>query len=160
MTTNQTTRKSGRPESNTSRADESARPADRVPIHGSRDILKVMQGKNPGFVYRWVKDVQENGARILRFLQAGYELVRSDEEGIKVGQNHVYKSSDDSSLIAVKEDVGYNYLMKIRREWYEVDQASKSDKITQTERAIKRRREIETDDGYYGEPKISSKVLP
>lgn len=149
-----------RPEQNTSRADASARPRTRVPVSGARDILTIMQGKDPNFVYRYVKDVQENGARILRFLEGGYDFVRSDIEGIKVGQNHVYKSEDNGSIIAVKEGSGYLYLMKIRRDWYEEDQAAKEADIKKYEGHIKRKRETENDDGMYGKPEIGQQFIP
>lgn len=153
MTDNTTARKRGRPAKNTTRADKGARPRKRVPVHGSRDILTIMNGKDNEFVYRFVKDVQESGSRILKFLQAGYEFV--DSEDLEIGQNHVYKSNNHGSIVAVKEGAGYNYLMRIRREWYEEDQAAKEKAIAKTERVMKRKREKETDDGYYGEPKIS-----
>lgn len=153
-------RKRGRPAKNQSRVDTNARPSGRVPIHGSRDILKILSGKNPEYVYRFVKDVQENGARIYRFKQAGYEFVRSDEEELTVGQNHVYKTESDGSVIAVKEASGYLYLMKIKREWHEEDQASKEAVIKDTERMITRKRDENKDDGMYGQPKISRINLP
>jgi len=160
MTTTNQTRKVGRPKSNSSRADSSARPRKRVPIHGSRDILNIAQGKDPAYVYRYVKDAAESGARILRFIDAGYEFVRSDMEDLGIGENHVYKSKNNGSIIAVKEGAGYLYLMKIRREYYEEDQAAKEDDIAAKERMMKRRRKEETDDGYYGKPSISGNFIP
>ena len=149
-----------RPQEHASRADTKARPRKRVPVSGARDILTILQGKNPEFVYRYVKDVAESGARILRFLQGGYDFVRSDEEGIEVGSNHVYKSEENGSLIAVKEGAGFLYLMKIRRDWYEEDQAAKEQGIKQYEGHMKRQRKAENDDGMYGKPDIGQHFIP
>lgn len=149
-----------RPAQSTSRADKAARPHKRTPVSGARDILTILQGKDPNFVYRFVKDVAENGARIIRFLEGGYTLVRYDEEDIVVGDNHVYKSPDNGSIIVVKEGAGYNYLMKIKREWYEEDQRAKEEDIKKYEGHMKRRREVETDDGMYGKPEIGQKFIP
>jgi DNA-binding PadR family transcriptional regulator len=149
-----------RPQQNTSRADEKARPRKRTPVSGARDILTILQGKDPNYVYRFVKDVAENGARVLRFLEGGYSLVRYDEEDIVVGENHVFKSTDNGSIIVVKEGAGYNYLMKIRRDWYEEDQQAKENNIKKYEGHMKRRRETETDDGMYGKPEIGQKFIP
>ena len=48
MTNTTTGRKRGRPAKNTTRADEGARPRKRVPVHGSRDILTIVNGKDIG----------------------------------------------------------------------------------------------------------------
>lgn len=158
--TTNTPRKRGRPAKNQSRVDTSARPRQRIPVHGSRDILTILSGKDPGHVYRFVKDVNEDGARIMRFRNAGYEFVRSDEENLQIGQNHVYKSSENGSIIVVKEGVGNLYLMKIKKEWYEEDQAAKEAALKDTERMITRKRNEDTDDGMYGQPKLSRQRLP
>lgn len=159
-TTTDTPRKRGRPKKDQSRVDTNARPRQRVPVHGSRDILTILSGKDPAFHYRYIKDVQEDGARILRFLNAGYEFVRSDEESLQIGQNHVMKTKEHGSIVAVKEGAGNLYLMKIKREWYDEDQAAKEQSIKDTERMITRKRDEKTDDGMYGQPKLSRVHLP
>jgi len=149
-----------RPQEHTSRADSSARPRKRVPVSGARDILNIAQGKDPAYVYRFVKDVQENGARILRFLQGGYEFVQSDKEDLMVGDNNVYKSPDNGSIVAIKEGSGYLYLMKIQRDWYEEDQKAKDAQTKKLEQHMKRERSVENDDGMYGKTEIGQTFIP
>ncbi len=125
---------------------------ERIPVSGQRDILTV-RGKDPAYEYRFVKDEHEAGQRILRFLDAGYSLVLSDE-GIIVGQNHVYKSENVGSLIrapAGKE--GFLYLMKQRKEFYEEDQTVKQEQILDTEKQMTTPNK---DAGQYGSVSISN----
>lgn len=142
-------RKAGRP----SRADILARQKAtvRTPITGERSILHV-EGKMPGFKYRWIKDTDETGSEVLRFLSAGYEFARRSE-GIIVGDNSVYASKAVGSLVRVSagSQGDYLYLMKIPEDWYKEDQEAKSRIVDQTEDAIKAP-EI---GGSYGSIKIS-----
>lgn len=150
-----------RPQEHISRADTKARPRKRVPVSGARDILTILQGKNPAYVYRYVKDSEEAGSRILRFQQGGYEFVRSDEEDLEIGSEQVYKSNNFGSIIAVKEGNGYLYLMKIKKEWYDEDQAAKEKDIAKYEQHMSRERTgTKQEDSMYGEPEIGRTFLP
>jgi len=108
---------------------------ERIPVSGQRDILTV-RGKDPAYVYRWVKDEHENGQRMLKFKDAGYEFVINGDS-VSVGQNHVYKSENVGSLIRVPAGQGeFLYLMKQLKEFYEEDQAVKQSEILDTENQI------------------------
>jgi hypothetical protein len=149
------TRKSG-PQANKSRAE---RPRERIPVDGNRDVLTVY-GKDPSMEYRWVKDSSDKGARIQRFLKAGYEFVSRDS-GVEVGQETVYTVENIGSIVASPAGEGaYLFLMAIPKEWYQEDQKAKAAAITETENQIKRKRDPDSDEnGMYGETKISRKPL-
>lgn len=140
----------GRPPKNQSRVDNTAERPTRTPVSGNRDILTVL-GKDPDFVYRWVKDQNESGQRILTFLDAGYAFVQDGD--IRVGQAMVYNSSNVGSIIRKPGGLNeYLYLMRVSREWYDEDQATKANGIKQGEEAITRKRDPENqgDNGQYG----------
>jgi len=148
-----TKRGRGRPRLDEARTEQvsSTRPP-RVPVSGNRDILTVT-GKDPDYVYRWVIDSDERGQRILKFLGAWYEFVRSDDGNHVVGQDAVYKSENVGSIIRVPAGSGkYQYLMRIRKEYYDADQKSKQDEIRDREKAITR---TDSDNGQYGKIELS-----
>jgi hypothetical protein len=151
-TANSNTRKSG-PVANGSRAD---RPEGRVPVDGNRDVLTVYN-KDPSFMYRWVKDAGHTGSRVQRFINAGYDFVSKDS-GVKVGQTNVYTVENIGSIVTQPAGEGeFLFLMSIPKEWYEEDQKAKSNEIDKTEAQIERKRDPnkKSDDGMYGETKIS-----
>jgi len=130
----------------------------RVPVSGNRDILTV-HGKDPNYMYRWVLDSKETGQRIWKFKQAGYDHVTSDE--VQVGDMMVYKSDNVGSIVrhpAGKEN--YLYLMKIRKEWYEEDQAAKMEDLAMSEKEHMRERDTESDDGMYGGGRLQRGRIP
>ena len=133
---------------------------DRVPVSGMRDILTVMN-KDENFVYRFVKDVDEQGSRIQRFLRGGYEFERvGRDSNISVGADAVYKSrrKDVGSIIRYPGDSHgtYLYLMKIRKDWYEEDQKAKQDKIDEVEDLMKGKKTSDENElGQYGSMRIS-----
>lgn len=143
----------GRPRKD-ERVEQRVRP-NRVPVSGHRDILTV-SGKEDGYSYRWVLDKQEDGSRIQKFLNAGYEFVQSD--AVRVGQDNVYQTKNVGSIVRKPSGDGtYLYLMRIFTEWYEDDQAAKEHELKIKEGAITRERDPENkgDDGQYGTVKIS-----
>ena len=141
-------RKVGSPPKNQSRASRPTR--ERVPVSGFRDILTVY-GKDPNYVYRWVKDGSDSGQRIWRFRQAAYDFVTVDEvEG--VGQDMVFHSEDLGSIIRIPEGKeSHLYLMKIHKDFYEEDQNAKEKSIAATEAAAN----APLTEGQYGEGTIS-----
>lgn len=137
-----------RPSSNESRA--TGRPTRRIPVSGYRDILSV-DGKEDGFVYRWVNDIDN---RIQRFQQGGYELVDHD---VEVGQRTVDNPGKYGSVVS--KDVGKGrtaYLMRIPEEFYKEDQQAKQREVKRTEDDMKRTLNSGRD-GTYGEVKIGDK---
>lgn len=129
-------------------SQDSKAPSGRVsrtPI-GTRNILTV-KGKDPNYVYRHVNDIDD---RIQMFQEAGYELVQ--DESVQVGDKRVNAASSLGSAKAVSVGQGTKaYLMRIKREWYEEDQAKKLANVADIERATKEK----ALDGTYGDLKLS-----
>lgn len=129
-------------------SQDSKAPSGRVsrtPV-GTRNILTV-KGKDPGYVYRHVNDIDD---RISMFQEAGYELVQ--DESVVVGDKRVNAASSLGSAKAVSVGQGTKaYLMRIKRDWYEEDQARKLSNVADIERATKEK----ALDGTYGDLKLS-----
>lgn len=89
----------------------------RVPLN-KRDVLTA-RDKDKNYEYRFVNDVED---RVLRFEEAGWEIVK----GQKVGDQRA--GSDSPMGSATTKAVGGGrtaVLMKKKREWYEEDYAEK-----------------------------------
>ncbi len=126
---------------------------DRVPVSGLRDILTVY-GKDSNYEYRWVVDTDERGGRIMKFNRGGYELVESS--GVEIGAESVYKSKQDGSIVRMATGGGkYSYLMRIKKEYYNQDQADAQAAIDETEAAL--RQPDKANSGQYGSIKIENK---
>ena len=129
-------------------SQDSKAPSGRVsrtPV-GTRNILTV-KGKDPNYVYRHVNDIDD---RISMFQEAGYELVQ--DESVVVGDKRVNAASSLGSAKAVSVGQGTKaYLMRIKRDWYEEDQAKKLANVADIERATKEK----ALDGTYGDLKLS-----
>jgi hypothetical protein len=99
------------------------------------------------FSYRFVNDT---GSRIHNFQAAGYELVTGDD--LSVGDNRVSDASDlGSAKRVISNDGTTSYLMRIKKDWYEEDQASKAAALKEQEAAMKQ----EATAGMYGKLNIS-----
>ena len=80
--------------------------------------------KDPNYVYRYVNDT---GSRVSNFQSAGYEFV--DDKEMVVGDSRVFDPSDVGSAKRVTSNDGtISYLMRIKKEFYEEDQAAKAEK--------------------------------
>lgn len=124
----------------------SGRP-QRTPV-GTRNILTV-KGKDPNYVYRIVNDIDD---RVQQFKDAGYELV--PEQTAAVGDKRVNAASSEGSNKQISVGQGTKaYLMRIKREWYDEDQAAKQGQVAALERATKEK----ALDGTYGELEITRK---
>jgi hypothetical protein len=150
-----TKRKVGRPRKDESRT-QTNRPRQRVSVGGYRDKLSV-HGMDPDYHYRWVLSSAEKSGRIMQLQSRGYEFASSSDHS--VGQNHVYKTEDGSSIIRIPADKegGFLYLMRITKEWYEEDQQDKSKRILNTEYEAVRQYSTEEnaeDAGVYGKFEI------
>lgn len=127
---------------------------ERIPVGGHRDKL-VVKGLDPNYEYRWVVDTDDSGQRIFTFIEGGWEFEESHR--VRVGQSFVYETSGGTSII--RRPAGgtqWNYLMRIKKEWYDEDQIEKQGLITDTEKQIARERDIEMDDGQYGGGRVRS----
>ncbi len=141
------------------RHNETQNKPNRIPVSGIRDIMTVL-GKDPHFVYRFVVDKMERGARMMRFERGGWTYARIDDlhGGITVGEESVYKSKDHGSIVRFPSGEGlFSYLMKIKKEWYDEDQAAKAAAIDEVEQTIigTGRPDGEENKGQYGSVKIS-----
>lgn len=108
----------------------SARPK-RTPI-GQRNVLTVDR-KEPGFVYRFVNDVNE---RIEAFKQNGWEVVPAKDA--KIGDKRVEQTSTEGSAALVSVGGGTkSCLMRIPEDWYKEDQDAKQAEIKRLEQTMK-----------------------
>jgi len=135
-------------------AETQKAPSGRVkrqPV-SARGRLNV-SGKDPNYEYRFVNDI---GDRIEIFQQAGYELVDKSEH--RIGDSRLDISKGDGTHASVSVGVKPNgegqkaYLMRIKKEWYEEDQAKKLEDIQAFQEALKK----PNIDGAYGEISIKS----
>jgi hypothetical protein len=104
--------------------------ATRIPVSGPRDILTVL-GKDPNYVYRWVKDLP---GRVQRFLDAGYEIVNHDAQ---VGQKAVDSGTRVGSAITRLDGANTLVLMRQSLEWYNEDQEAKQRAIDALEDSLR-----------------------
>ena len=88
---------------------------------------------DPNFQYRFVNDT---GSRIANFQAAGYEFV--EDADLRVGDSRVFDpSSQGSAKVVTSNDGSKAFLMRIRKEWYNEDQAAKMERIKEQENAMK-----------------------
>jgi len=117
----------------------------RTPV-GSRSVLTVT-GKEPGYVYRIIND---SGDRVQEFLDAGYELAEKDS--VRVGDKRVNKATSEGSVSQVSVGRGQKaFVVKIKQEWYEEDQARKQRRVNELEDATK----AKALDGTYGKLEVT-----
>jgi hypothetical protein len=103
--------------------------------------------KDPNFHYRFVNDT---GSRVHNFQQAGYELVTDTE--LAVGDSRVFDPSDlGSAKRVISNDGTTSYLMRIKNEYYNEDQAAKAEQINEMEGSMNK----EASQGMYGSIKMS-----
>lgn len=104
--------------------------AKRIPLGSQR--LKLLASTRAGFVRRWIND---NNSRVQMALQAGYEFVRRDG-----GATTTDMGESVSQIVGTKEGGAPQtaYLMEIREEWHQEDQAIKQSDIDAKEHQIRR----------------------
>ena len=120
-------------------------------FNGTEGKLKV-RGTIPGYHLHVLNDIT---GRIDTALQGGYEFVTESEiEGVT---NNVTSRNTDIGdkvrFLVGKTDTGeplYAYLMKIKQEWYDEDQAAIAEKNNKVDSALKKGKPagIKTD-GFY-----------
>lgn len=116
---------------------------ERVPLGVIRKKLSVTAIE--GYVLRWLTD---RDGRIQDAEAAGYEFVAYEETG-QIGQHNTTPDSQEQGS-KVSKRVGTDdhgapliaYLMKIKKEWYDEDQAEKQRKIDETERGVKAMKDV------------------
>lgn len=104
----------------------------RTPING-RNILSV-SNKEAGYQYRFVNDV---GDRVELFKERGWELV--DAADVRIGERRVDSATTLGSKAQASVDKSGTkaFLMRIKDEWYQEDQAEKAKSIAEQELAMK-----------------------
>jgi len=122
-------------------------PSGRIKRMDARSGPLTVRGKEPGFIYRVVNDVDD---RVESFREAGYEVV-SDKD-VAVGVKRVDRASSEGSVKRVSVGAGIQgVLMRQREDFYKEDQADKEARIRELERATKK----EALDGNYGNLKTT-----
>ncbi len=129
------------------RAPRRGRPPNREPEGRARRVpmgvaalkMDVPQAANdPDHVYRWIND---KPGRLQRAQAGGWEFV--EDPSIQIGTGSDTRNSEQDSRVSQvvgKHDNGspmHAYLMRIKREWYEEDQAAKQSSIDEVEATIK-----------------------
>lgn len=119
----------------------------RTPINGTRNRLSV-RGKEPGFVYRIVNDIDD---RIQTFQEMGYELVT--DTNVSVGDKRVATPSKEGTPQKVSVGQGIQgYVMRQKQEYYDEDQKVKQAQVNELEASMKQTAKTE---GFYGEVRVS-----
>ena len=104
-----------------------------MPLGTLRSNLAVP--KREGYVRRWVNDV---GGRLRQAEDGGYTFV--DDPDLKVGErDSANPDGARQTYIVGRNDNGSSlkaYLMEIRKEWYDEDQAAKMDAVDEIDNLI------------------------
>lgn len=106
----------------------------RKPLGGIRQKLAV-ENKDDAYVYRWVAGM----LRARSAIEGGYEpVLLSDEEYDEDVEAHTDPGQWVSRPTGREEQGNpqISYLMRIRREWYDEDQAMKSAELDRVDAAI------------------------
>lgn len=138
---------------------ESAHPK-RVPVSGNRNVLTVRGLDQDRYVPRFVNDRED---RIARFLEAGYQFVNRDKNGIvSVGDPTAGNSNSVDNRVTKRVGGGVvAYLMAIPREFYEEDQKAKQAEIDDLESGIRRPNQSNraiSEEVDYGNVSLNSKL--
>lgn len=115
--------------------EASARPR-RSPL-AAKNRLSVRE-KEDGYVYRIVNaNLRDDPDRVDRFIEQGYELVPRDKAG-KIGDKRVDNATSPGSSEFSVGGGTKAVLMRIKKEWYEEDQAAKQQQVDDQEQTMKR----------------------
>ena len=119
----------------------------RTPINGTRNRLSV-RGKEPGFVYRIVNDIDD---RVQSFREMGYEIVT--DNSVTVGDKRVADPTKEGTPIKISVGQGINaYVMKQKQEYFDDDQRAKQKQVDELEASMSRDAE---NAGLTGKLKVS-----
>lgn len=114
--------------------EESGR-SDRVPLGVARSKLSV-PGRS-GYVRRWINDAE---GRLANAESGGYQFVT--DEKMQIGQQDIDNENRDlgarTSRVVDKTTGQKAYLMEIKAEFYEEDQAIKVRKVEEVDQRIKK----------------------
>lgn len=113
--------------------DENARTS-RVPLFDQPRNVLTVSGADKSFVQRWFNDVDE---RIHKAKLGGWEVVTYGD--LKAVGDRTVDTQRHSDKEPVTKAVGGGtiaYLMQIKREWYEQDQAAKQARVDELEQSM------------------------
>jgi hypothetical protein len=117
----------------------------RTPV-GQRNVLTVT-GQDPGYTYRFVND---SGDRVQEFLENGWEKVPA--KNVRVGDKRMGSDSTEGTDAMASVGQGMKaYVLRIRKDWYDEDQAAKQAHVNATEEATREK----ALDGTYGKLDIT-----
>lgn len=106
-----------------------------------------VNGKEDGYVYRVVNDTED---RIQQFVELGYEIVK--DKDVTVGDKRVDKATSEGSLKQLSVGGGQKaFVMRIPKDWYDEDQATKQAYVDSSEAATKEK----ALNGTYGKLEIN-----
>lgn len=109
---------------------------------GQRNRLTFRGEMEEGYNYRVINDVDD---RLTLALEGGYEFVESNE---KLGDDKAAEASKVGSRVSKPVGNGINgYLMRIKNEFYEEDQAAKEADLVETEKGMEPGR-TDVEDAY------------
>lgn len=118
------------------------RATRRTSINGTRNVLNI-SGKEPGWSYRVVNDV---GDRIEQLKEIGYEIV--EDSKVQVGDRRIANPTKEGSPVKVSVGGGVQgYVMRIRQEWKDEDQAKKDARVDKIEQGLVRDAKEQSDYG-------------
>jgi len=124
------------------------RNAQRIPLGAPSDIMT--SPKMPGYVLRWINDTD---SRVARALRGDYEFVTED---FMIGDKRVGTGRNTDGHITMDVKGGVTaYLMMIKEEYYEEDQKAKAQKVRQSEKTIRGRKD---QPGMYGALRRGAKI--
>jgi hypothetical protein len=117
----------------------------RTPIN-ARNVL-TLSDMDPGYSYRFVNDT---GDRVQAFLDNGWEKVPA--KTVRVGDKRLGSPSTEGTDATASVGQGMKaYVLRIRKDWYEDDQAAKQAKVNATEEATRQ----QALDGTYGKLEVT-----
>jgi hypothetical protein len=121
------------------------RRVTRTPVN-SRNVLTIT-GMDPNYAYRFVND---SGDRVQAFLDNGWEKVPAKE--VRVGDKRLGTVGTEGSDAVASVGQGVKaFVLRIRKDWYEEDQAAKQAHVNATEQATRE----QALDGTYGKLDIT-----
>lgn len=139
-------------------AVESITKQKRTPLGVPRQKLS-LDKKDPNYSYRWLND---SGDRINQALEGGYEFVRRGDTSAPGDMDVVPQNTDlgtnVSKVVGTTESGAplTAYLMKLKKSFYEADQAEKQAQINETERGLKAGQSLKDSLGDHGYVKTAS----
>jgi hypothetical protein len=122
----------------------------RVPLGTQGPLYVAGKYKDPNFEHRVVN---EKPGRIEAFMNAGWEMICITNENKVVGDPHCGRGTKVGTPVRIH--VGgdeFGYLMRIKKEWYEEDQAAKQAGVLGMEQGMKD--QTNEDKGRYGKVDI------